>query len=184
MAAIVGLSDEQVQSLCTDASDQHYQVSPANYNAIGQVVIAGHTPAVEKALAIANTMGARMAVAIPVSVPCHCSLLTQAAELFADHLQQTAFKVPVIPVISNVDLSIYKSVEQMRTLLTEQLYRPVRWVETIQLIKQQGVDVIIECGPGKVLSGLVKRIDKSLKAVSVNDPSSLDAALSTSLVEG
>ena len=177
MAAIVGLSDETVQALCLQVSTTIEQVSPANYNAIGQVVIAGHTVAVEKAIKLADDMGARMAKIIPVSVPCHCSLLLQAAEEFADSLQSTEFKVPTMPIISNVNLSIYQSVEQIRTLLKEQLYSPVRWVETIQLMKNKGIERIVECGPGKVLSGLIKRIDKSLLAISVNDAASVDAAL-------
>ena len=177
MAAIVGLTDEDVQSLCVEVSTATELVTPANYNAIGQVVIAGHTAAVEKAMKRADDMGARMAINIPVSVPCHCPLLREAAEEFADSLQGTAFKVPTLPVISNVDLSIYQSVEHIRTLLKEQLYSPVRWVETIQLMKSKGVESIVECGPGKVLSGLIKRIDKSLHTISVNDEVSLDAAL-------
>ncbi len=179
MAAIVGLTDEQVQEICMQASNQMYQVSPANYNAIGQVVIAGHTQAVEKAITIADENGARLATVIPVSVPCHCPLLTRAAELFAESLQKTEFKVPAVPVISNVDLSIYQSAAQIRTLLKEQLYRPVRWVETIQLFKQKGVEVIVECGPGKVLNGLIRRIDKSLQTISVSDQATLDQALTT-----
>ncbi len=177
MAAIVGLTDEQVLDLCIKSTTATHLVTPANYNAIGQVVIAGHTPAVEKALILADEMGARMAVAIPVSVPCHCPLLRQAADMFSEVLQRVAFKLPERPVISNVDLSIYQSVEQIRLLLTAQLYRPVRWVETIQLIKNKGVEWLIECGPGKVLSGLTKRIDKTLHAISVNDKASLDLAL-------
>jgi len=176
MAAIIGLTDEDVQTLCMEASTATHQVSPANYNAIGQVVIAGHTTSVEKAIELAEAKGARMAKIIPVSVPCHCLLLTEAARQFADSLQKTEFRVPLIPVISNVDLSTYQSVDQIRTLLREQLYRPVRWVETIQYMKKQGIEQIIECGPGKILSGLIKRIDKSLHAMSVNDPSSFDAA--------
>lgn len=176
MAAIVGLTDEDVQTLCIEASTAAHQVSPANYNAIGQVVIAGHTVSVEKAIKLAEAKGARMAKIIPVSVPCHCLLLTEAARQFADSLQKTDFRVPLIPVISNVDLSTYQSVDQIRMLLREQLYRPVRWVETIQHMKNQGIEQIIECGPGKILSGLIKRIDKSLRAMSVNDPSSFDAA--------
>lgn len=176
MAAIIGLTDEDVQILCMEASTAAHQVTPANYNAIGQVVIAGHTCAVEKAILLAEKKGARMAKIIPVSVPCHCLLLTEAARQFADSLQNTEFKVPTIPVISNVDLSIYQTIEQIRTLLREQLYRPVRWVETIQTMKNNGVEQVIECGPGKVLSGLIKRIDKSLHVMSVNDPSSFDAA--------
>lgn len=175
MAAIVGLSDEQVQTLCAQASTDLYQVSPANYNAIGQVVIAGHTPAVEKAIVLADGMNARLAKIIPVSVPCHCPLLGEAAELFATFLQKTTFNKPILPVISNVDLSIYPSADQIRTLLKEQLYKPVRWVETIQLMKNTGIERIVECGPGKVLSGLVKRIDKSLEVLSVYDQISFDS---------
>ena len=177
MAAIVGLSDEEVQAVCAQASTHTQQVTPANYNAIGQVVIAGHTNAVEKAIKFADEMGARLTMIIPVSVPCHCSLLIEASQQFADYLQRAEFKVPTLPVISNVDLSIYQSVEQIRALLNEQLYRPVRWVETIQTMKNKGIELIVECGPGKVLSGLIKRIDKSLSTLSVNDQSSLDVAV-------
>ena len=177
MAAIVGLTDEQVLELCIKSTTETHQVTPANYNAIGQVVIAGHTPAVENAIILADEMGARMAVNIPVSVPCHCPLLAPAANIFGSYLQSASFTMPELPVISNVDLSIYQSVEQIRTLLKQQLCRPVRWVETIQLMKNKGVELLIESGPGKVLSGLTKRIDKSLQAISVNDPSSLDLAL-------
>lgn len=177
MAAIVGLTDEDVRTLCQQVSTASLKVSPANYNAIGQVVIAGHTPAVEKAILQAQAMGARLAMKIPVSVPCHCPLLKEAAERFAAQLQNTMFKVPTVPVISNVDLSVYQSVEQMRMLLKEQLFSPVRWVETIVAMQQRGVELVIECGPGKVLNGLVKRIDKSLEVMSVNDKASLDLVI-------
>ena len=179
MAAIVGLSDEQVQALCLEASTAGLEVTPANYNAIGQVVIAGHTAAVDRAILLADQHGARLAIKIPVSVPCHCPLLMQAAELFTDYLQAAPFKTPQIPVVSNVDLSVYQSEAQIKRLLKEQLYRPVRWVETIQWMKSQGIESVIECGPGKVLSGLIKRIDKSLHAKSIYDQSSLEAALAS-----
>ena len=176
MAAIVGLTNEQVLSICEQVSTITQYVSPANYNAIGQVVIAGHTDAVKQAIILAEEMDARLAKVLPVSVPCHCNLLTQAADLFADALLNTKFNIPELPVIRNVDLSIYKSVDQIRTLLKEQLYRPVRWVETIQRMKMEGVELIVECGPGQVLTGLVKRIDKTLDAISINDlPSTLSA---------
>lgn len=177
MAAIVGLTDEEVQKLCMQVSTTTHQVTPANYNAIGQVVIAGHAVVVEKAIKLAEEMGARMAKSIPVSVPCHCLLLTEAARQFAVSLQSADFKLPTVPVISNVDLSIYESIEQIKTLLREQLYRPVRWVEIIQTMKNRGIEQIVECGPGKILGGLIKRIDKSLRVISVNDPSSLNEAL-------
>ncbi len=174
MAAIVGLTDDDVRTVCTKASSETELVSPANYNSIGQVVIAGHTSAVEKAINIANEMGARMAVLIPVSVPCHCMLLKEAADEFLHALNSTEFLVPKLPVISNVDLSTYKSSSEIRGLLQKQLYSPVRWVETIEVMKKSNVELIIECGPGKVLTSLIKRIDRSLQTLSVNDPSSFD----------
>jgi [acyl-carrier-protein] S-malonyltransferase len=177
MAAIVGLEEEVVETLCLQASSSESQVTPANYNAIGQIVIAGHTSAVEKAVMLADKVGARLAKIIPVSVPCHCPLLKEAAEAFEEHLAQVKFKIPLIPVISNVDLSIYKSVDQIRILLKEQLFLPVRWVETIQLMKQNHIETIVESGPGKVLNGLIKRIDRDLTVMSVNDKASLEQAL-------
>lgn len=169
MAAIVGLTDEQVRDVCTQSSQDSETVTPANYNAIGQVVIAGHTPAVLRAIEIAESMQAKLAKLIPVSVPCHCALLHSAASQFAEALAQTPMQIPNIPVISNVDLSIYQSIEQIRALLQQQLYSPVRWVETIQMMQKLGIETIIECGPGKVLTGLIKRIDKSLSVMTVQD---------------
>lgn len=174
MAAIVGLTDEEVGRLCFDASHANEQVTPANYNAIGQVVVAGHTPAVERIISLAEQAGARLAKLIPVSVPCHCPLLTEAAELFAEDLAAVNFKSPAIDVISNVDLSIYYSAEHIRDKLKEQLYSPVRWVETIQLFKNRGISQVVECGPGKVLNGLTKRIERSISTISVYDTISLD----------
>lgn len=179
MAAIVGLSDEEVQILCVAASDAKEQVTPANYNAIGQVVVAGHTLAVERLLLLADEKGARLAKIIPVSVPCHCMLLKDASEQFKVDLSKIDFKKPQVEVISNVDLSSYNSAQHIRDRLTEQLYSPVRWVETIQLFKNRGIVTTIECGPGKVLNGLVKRIDRSLNAISVYDSISLEQALET-----
>ena len=162
MAAIVGLTDDQVREICVQSTQNEEQVTPANYNAIGQVVIAGHSAAVQRAISLAESFQARMAKLIPVSVPCHCELLRPAADKFADALARTPMKIPNVDVISNVDLSIYRSVEQIRTLLQQQLYSPVRWVETIQMMQKAGVECVLECGPGKVLGGLIKRIDKSL----------------------
>ncbi|MFY7697663.1 MAG: ACP S-malonyltransferase [Legionella sp.] len=179
MAAIVGFSDDQVEALCEEVSLDNQIVSPANYNAVGQVVIAGHYDAVVRAINQAHVIGARLAKIIPVSVPCHCLLLTDTARSFASELQKIEFNIPTVPVISNVDLSIYNTVPQIKSLLAQQLYSPVRWVETIALMKENGVDVIIECGPGKVLSGLIKRIDKSIRVITTNDSASLDAGLIT-----
>jgi len=177
MAAIVGLEDEKVEAICKQASSDELLVSPANYNAIGQIVIAGNTSAVEKAVQLANESGARLAKIIPVSVPCHCPLLKEAADAYEEYLELANFNTPTIAVISNVDLSIYESPTQIRTLLKNQLFYPVQWVKTIQLMKKNGVSTLIECGPGKVLSGLIKRIERELTAISVNDEPTFEQAL-------
>lgn len=174
MAAIVGLADEDVTRLCTEASTADEQVTPANYNAIGQIVVAGHTPAVERLISLADEAGARLAKIIPVSVPCHCPLLHGAAELFADDLAATKFNRPTIDVVSNVDLNTYQTAEQIRDRLKEQLYSPVRWVETIQLFNKYSIELMVECGPGKVLNGLAKRIERNLNSISIYDTISLD----------
>ena len=142
-------------------------VTPANYNAIGQVVIAGHTQAVEKAIDLAKSKNARLASVIPVSVPCHCPLLEGAAAEFKQALQDAPFRSPQLSVISNVDLSIYETPQQIRALLERQLFSPVRWVETVQLMHRQGVELLIECGPGRVLCGLTKRIESSLPSQQI-----------------
>ncbi len=177
MAAIVGLTEEQVISLCVSASDSIHLVTPANFNAIGQTVIAGDTIAVNRAIQLAQDAGALLARLIPVSVPCHCPLLLGAAESFNDYLEKTVFKEPSIPVISNVDLTIYQSAQDIRLLLKKQLYSPVRWVETIQMMKNKSIELVVEVGPGKVLAGLTKRIDKTMKTLSVNDEASLQQVL-------
>lgn len=173
MAAIVGLDDAQVNTICERSTTAEEQVTPANYNAIGQVVIAGHTAAVQRAIALAEKTGARLAKIIPVSVPCHCALLAPAAELFAEALAAAPFQRPKIDVVSNVDLSTYESADHIRSLLRQQLYSPVRWVETIQQMKHNSVTHILECGPGKVLSGLIKRIDNAIQVDSACDALSL-----------
>ncbi|MFJ1267798.1 ACP S-malonyltransferase [Legionella lytica] len=174
MAAIIGFNDEQVNALCQEASQGAGLVTPANYNSPEQIVVAGHTAAVNRMIALAEEAGARLAKIIPVSVPCHCPLLTDAAESFAAYLDAVNFKKPNIKVVSNVDLSIYESAQQIKDRLKEQLYSPVRWVETVQLFKSQGVELILECGPGKVLNGLIKRIDRSLNTISIYDTISLE----------
>ncbi|MBA2656484.1 MAG: ACP S-malonyltransferase [Tatlockia sp.] len=183
MAAIVGLNDELVETICLQASNEQFLVSPANYNALGQIVVAGHTTAVEKAVQLALAAEARLAKMIPVSVPCHCPLLKDAAEAFAEELALINFKTPSTVVISNVDLSNYKSPAQIRLLLKEQLFLPVRWVETIQLMKKNQIDYVVECGPGKVLAGLIKRIERDLNTTSVNDAASLEQALAQMSLE-
>lgn len=178
MAAIVGLDDQAVRDICQQAAESDV-VSAANYNAIGQVVIAGHTAAVQRAIQLADAKGARLARLIPVSVPCHCDLLRQTSDSFAQYLADTPMQTPALPVINNVDVVAYKHPEDIREGLQRQLYSPVRWVETVQLIANEGIDTLVECGPGKVLQGLVKRIDRKIKTLSVNDCTSLASALSS-----
>ncbi len=177
MAAIVGLDDEVVAALCQRVSKANCTVEPANYNAIGQVVVAGHAEAVSLAIDEANAVGARLAMLIPVSVPCHCQLLKPASLDFEAFVLATNFSKPSFPVISTVDLTEYQTPAAIQKNLIAQLYLPVRWVELIQMLHQKGVKNLIECGPGKVLSGLVKRIEKSLSVHSVNHPESLNEAL-------
>ncbi len=174
MAAIIGFNEEQVNLLCLEASQANEVVTPANFNSTEQIVVAGHTPAVIRVIALAEDAGARLAKIIPVSVPCHCPLLSDAAESFAEYLAAVDFKKPMIKVISNVDVSIYQSAQEIREKLKAQLYSPVRWVETIQFFKNNDVELILESGPGKVLSGLIKRIDRSLNSISVYDTINLD----------
>jgi [acyl-carrier-protein] S-malonyltransferase len=174
MAAIVGLTDEQVEHLCREASHAESTVMAANYNAIGQVVVAGHQAAVDRVLVLAEQAEARLAKKIPVSVPCHCDLLLGAAEMFADALKATAFAAPVCPIVSNVDALPYASPQDITQQLKKQLYLPVRWVQTVQYMRQHGVEKLIECGPGQVLAGLIKRIDRGLVTYSVYDVASLE----------
>lgn len=178
MAAILGLSDEEVITVCRQAA-QGQIVTAANFNSPAQVVIAGHTNAVKRAIEFAATAGAKRCVLLPLSVPSHCALMQEAASRFTGHLQNISFTTGTIPVIHNVDVSIKSDDLQIKQVLIEQLYQPVRWVDTIQMMSGQGITHIVECGPGKVLSGLIKRIDKKIETFPVSDPESLDKALST-----
>jgi [acyl-carrier-protein] S-malonyltransferase len=177
MAAILGLDDVAVTGVC-DSAAQGEVVSPVNFNSPGQVVIAGHAAAVERATLLAKEAGAKRAVLLPVSVPSHCSLMTSAASEFAARLAQVEISSPQIPVIQNVDAAAHADPAAIRENLGRQLYSPVQWVRSIQAMGAQGVTRIVEAGPGKVLAGLCKRIDKSIDAVAVHDKASLDAALS------
>lgn len=167
MAALIGLETDAVEAICEQSRQVNEVLAPANFNSIGQVVIAGHKSSVEHAVALAKEQGARMAVMIPVSVPSHCSLMLPAAENLQQLLTTVAFHEPSIPVISNVDAKPYTGAAAIRDGLVRQLTMPVRWVETIQYFVQHGVTDILECGPGKVLTGLNKRIDKNLQLGSV-----------------
>lgn len=176
MAAILGLDDDAVRAACAQAA-QGEVVEAVNFNAPAQVVIAGHKAAVERACEAAKAAGAKRAVLLPVSAPFHSSLLEPAARVLADALAQAPVNAPEIPVINNVDVASPAEPAAIRDALVRQAWHPVRWVETIRVMKAQGVTHVVECGPGKVLNGLTKRIDGELTGLAVTDPASLDAAL-------
>jgi [acyl-carrier-protein] S-malonyltransferase len=176
MAAILGLHDEAVADVCNRAAESEV-VSPVNFNSPGQVVIAGNADAVQRAIGLAKEAGAKRALPLAVSVPSHCSLMQPAAEQFAERLAQTSISTPSIPVIQNVDAVRHDQPDAIRENLEKQLYRPVQWVLSVQNMGEQGVTRIVEAGPGKVLAGLCKRIDKSIASAAVFDPASLTAAL-------
>lgn len=176
MAAILGLDDAQVRQACADAA-QGEVVQAVNFNSPGQVVIAGHKAAVERACENAKALGAKRAVPLAVSVPSHSSLMQPAAEAFAATLAATEIKVPQIPVIHNADVGVHANADAIRDALIRQIHNPVRWVETVQYLAGQGIARIVEAGPGKVLAGLNKRIDKNIASVAAFDSASLADAL-------
>ena len=159
MAAILGLEDEQVKAICAEAA-QGEVVEAVNFNSPGQVVIAGNTAAVERAMAAAKEAGAKRALPLPVSVPSHCSLMKPAAEKLAEALKDITIKQPQIRVIHNADVASYDDADKIKDALVRQLYCPVRWTETVNALVSEGITESAECGPGKVLAGLVKRINK------------------------
>lgn len=176
MAAVLGLDDAAVRRACSDAS-QGEIVAAANFNAPGQVVISGQAAAVVRATELCKQAGAKRVIPLPVSVPSHCDLMRPAAIKLAKQLNNIEFNAPLIPVIHNVDVAEHIQPGEIRQLLIEQLYSPVRWVETVETLARRGVTRLIEFGPGRVLTGLVKRIDKSLAAYPVYDRATLEAAL-------
>lgn len=176
MAAILGLADDAVQAVC-DGAAQGDVVEPVNFNAPGQVVIAGSAAAVERAVVAATEAGAKRALKLPVSVPSHCSLMRGAGDQLAECLAGVAIQAPSIPVIHNADVTSHNEPDRIRDALARQLYSPVRWVETVNRLAADGVTDIVEFGPGKVLAGLTKRIDKSISAQCVFDVPSLEKAL-------
>jgi [acyl-carrier-protein] S-malonyltransferase len=176
MAAILGLDDATVADVCNRAAAGEV-VSPVNFNSPGQVVIAGNADAVQRAIGLAKEAGAKRALPLAVSVPSHCALMQSAAEQLAERLAQTGISTPSIPVIQNVDAARHDQPDAIRDNLKKQLYSPVQWVLTVQNMGGQGVTRIVEAGPGKVLAGLCKRIDKSIASAAVFDPDSLSAAL-------
>lgn len=176
MAAILGLDDATVTDVCYRAAAGEV-VSPVNFNSPGQVVIAGNAAAVERAIVLAKEAGAKRALPLAVSVPSHCALMQPAAEQFAERLAQTTISTPAIAVMQNVDAAIHEQPDVIRENLAKQLYCPVQWVLSVQHLSGQGVTRIVEAGPGKVLAGLCKRIDKSIASASIFDSASLAAAL-------
>jgi [acyl-carrier-protein] S-malonyltransferase len=176
MAAVLGLDDDTVRAVCAQAA-QGEVVEAVNFNAPAQVVIAGSKAAVERACEAAKAAGAKRALPLPVSAPFHSSLLKPAADVLADALGKIQVSAPAIPVINNVDVAQVSDPAAIRDALVRQAWHPVRWVETIQAMKAQGVTHVVECGPGKVLAGLLKRIDGDLVGLTITDPASLEAAL-------
>ena len=180
MAAILGMDRDEVESLCADAADGCV-VSPANFNCPGQIVIAGHRRGVEKAVELAGERGARKALLLPVSVPSHCVLMESAAVKLKEELGKIEMCGLAIPVISNVDALPYPSSEEVTNILARQLSSPVRWEESILYLRDHGVETVIEVGPGRVLSGLVKRIDRGIKTLNIEDVQSLKKILAAKL---
>ena len=176
MAAIIGLDDEKLIAACAEATTQDALVIPANFNAPGQVVIAGHASAVTKAGELAKAAGAKRVVILPVSVPSHCPLMKTAATEFRKLLDATDFKAPQVTVLHNVDVSSHMDAVAIRGALESQLYGSVRWTETIRKMAASGVDRFVECGPGAVLAGLNKRIVSEARTQGFSDSQSLEKA--------
>jgi [acyl-carrier-protein] S-malonyltransferase len=176
MQAIIGLDDAAIRQACEESA-QGQVVSPVNFNSPGQVVIAGNKEAVERAGAACIAAGAKRALPLPVSVPSHCALMKPAADKLAIALQDITFNAPSVPLINNVDVKAESDADAIRHALVRQLYSPVRWTESVEAMASQGVTQLMEMGPGKVLTGLTKRIVDSLTAAAVNDTASLKRAL-------
>jgi [acyl-carrier-protein] S-malonyltransferase len=176
IAAIVGLDEERIGEVCAEAA-QGEVLEAANLNSPGQVVIAGHRAAVERGMAAAKAKGAKIARMLPMSAPSHCSLMMPAADRLRGALASIVVHVPKVPVVQNAYVEAFNDTERIREALVEQLYRPVRWVETVRYLADHGVTRIVECAPGKVLSGLAKRIADEVEAVAVTDSAALSAAI-------
>jgi [acyl-carrier-protein] S-malonyltransferase len=168
MAAILGLDDDTVRTVCEQASTNNLIVQPVNFNSPGQVVVAGHNDAVEKAMELAREAKAKRALKLPVSVPSHSALMTDAAAQLGEKLAAIEIKTPVIPVLQNVDARVHTDPSDIAACLQKQLHHPVLWVDTVTNMTAEGISATVECGPGKVLAGLNKRIDKSLDNYSID----------------
>lgn len=176
MSAIIGLDNDTIINNCAQA-EQGEVVSAVNFNSPGQVVIAGNKAAVERANVLMKESGAKRALPLPVSVPSHCALMRPAAEQLAQTLASMTFNVPAIPVVNNVDVALEIEPDRIKDALIRQLYSPVRWTETVESMAEQGITLALEMGPGKVLTGLAKRIDKRVEGLAVNDAAGLQQAL-------
>ncbi|MCL6619848.1 MAG: ACP S-malonyltransferase [Thermomonas hydrothermalis] len=176
MAAVLGADDALVEAICRQASD-HQVVVPANYNSPGQIVIGGDAEAVDKALALLQAQGVRKAVKLAVSVPSHTPLMREAANRLADAMAGLNWHAPALPVVQNVDAQVHDSLDDIRAALVRQLYLPVQWTACVQALAARGVRRVAECGPGKVLTGLIKRIDKSLDTRALGTPAELAGAI-------
>ncbi|MEM9384959.1 MAG: ACP S-malonyltransferase [Pseudomonadota bacterium] len=181
MAAIIGLTDRQVASACEESVAEGGVCEPVNFNAPNQIVIAGHAGAVERAMQSARDRGAKRVVLLQVSVPSHSSLMRPAAERMRERLEDTLFRHPLVPEIYTVDIGRHGYPEDIREALVQQLYKPVRWVDTIRSMVKEGVNAVIECGPGKVLMGLNRRIERrrELAIHGIYDPATMDEALAS-----
>jgi [acyl-carrier-protein] S-malonyltransferase len=179
IAAVLGLDDQDVLEACREAMTEKpgEVVAAVNFNAPGQVVIAGHADGVAVALALAKERGARRAVNLPMSVPVHCELMRPATTRLAALLKEAEIRPPEIPVVNNVDVEIENDPDAIRDALERQLFSPVRWADTVRRLAEQGPGIIVECGPGRVLTGLMRRIDRELTAMSIHDPKSLSGTL-------
>lgn len=176
MAAVIGADDELVRATCSEASGSEVVV-PANYNSPGQVVIGGHAAAVDRALALLADKGVRKAVKLAVSVPSHTPLMREAANRLSETMAGLAWQAPELPVVQNVDAEVHEGVQSIRDALVRQLYLPVQWTGCVQALAARGAARIAECGPGKVLTGLTRRIDKALEARPLGMPGEFEAAL-------
>lgn len=176
MAAVLGLDDEAIVAICRDAAGDEV-VEAVNFNSPGQVVIAGHRSAVERAATAAREAGAKRALLLNVSVPSHCRLMRPAAAELAATLRETGFAKPACRILNNVDVRAYETAEQMRDGLERQLFSPVRWADTVRRIVADGMTAVVECGPGKVLTGLAKRIDRSLDAINIDAPDAIPESI-------
>ena len=177
MAAVLGLEDDQIVQICRDASGSDAVVEAVNFNSPGQIVIAGTVAGVDKAIELCKAAGSKRALPLPVSAPFHTSLMRPAGDKLREAMAALKFSAPSIPVVHNVDAKPEGDPEKIKAILFEQIFSPVQWTRCTQYLAAHGIVTAIECGPGKVLSGLIKRIDKNINCLSIEDCAGLDAAL-------